>query len=891
MAGARWLVGGLLVACAAAVAADGEQEKPAQFVSPGLQEAREPMLEGRASTATYQFDEDLLLGSDLGGANISRFNTAAQAEAGSYNVDVYLNGRFVSSTEVLFSLEESSSHAQPCFTEEFFQRTLGARPKDANAGTGGATARQCQGLQLRLPGSGFELDMARLRLELSIPQALLLSRPEGYVDPQEWDPGETMAFTSYDLSFYRSRQTGLSAAGAEYAYAGFNSGINFGLWRLRQQSNYSYSRFGSQSRSQWTSIRSYAQRALPALRSELTLGEGYTPGNLFSSLGYRGLSLVSDERMLVDSRRQYAPEVKGTASTAARVVVSQNGKKLREISVAPGPFVIDDLYGTAPAGDLLVQVFEADGSISSFVVPFAALPQSIRPGLSHYAFTLGQVRQQVRSNDLFADLSYQRGVSNALSASLGARLAQGYMALQGGGVWSTALGALGMSATYSKADIGAGIYRQGWRWGVNYSRTYQPTNTTMSLASYRNSGEGYFELVDVLGSRRMLNRGRSWDSPTSKQRNQWVLMLNQSLQSYGSLYVSGSVSHFYGGKNRDSQVQMGYSNLWGRVGFSLSLSRQHYVYDNQASFDAYSGPLMAAGRQGGVHNTLTLSLSIPLGSSNSAPGLSASATRNSAEPRSSRLDAGLNGTLGADRAWSYALALSQEGAGRSPSGNGTLQKQAALATFSAGMAVNQSYQALNGGMRGAAVLHQGGLTLGSSVGDSFALIEAQGASGAGVRGTRAGRIDSRGYALLSSLSPYRYNSVGLDPQGLAADAELVETEHKVAPYAGASVRVKFKTLSGNPLLIQASHPSGAPLPLGAYVFSNEGVNVGMVGQGGQIYARAQGEQGSLLIRWGQKPGQSCVLRYDLRGAARTQTVIRLKADCMPQAGASPGEHR
>ncbi len=59
--------------------------------------------------------------------------------------------------------------------------------------------------------------------------------------------------------------------------------------------------------------------------------------------------------------------------------------------------------------------------------------------------------------------------------------------------------------------------------------------------------------------------------------------------------------------------------------------------------------------------------------------------------------------------------------------------------------------------------HRDGLTLGPNVGDTFALVEAKGASGAGVRGGQGARVDGNGYALVPSLSPYRYNPICLDP--------------------------------------------------------------------------------------------------------------------------------
>ncbi len=225
-------------------------------------------------------------------------------------------------------------------------------------------------------------------------------------------------------------------------------------------------------------------------------------------MGYRGLRLATDDRMLPESLRQYAPQVRGTADSKARVVISQNGRKIRETTVAPGPFVIDDLYDSAYAGDLDVQVFEADGSVSSFSVPFASVPESMRPGLSRYSFTLGQARQYGDGDDLFADFTYQRGMSNALTANLGARVAEDYLALLGGGVLATRFGAFGLNSTYSSARVEDGARKQGWRIGLDYSRTFQPTRTTLTLAGYRYSTEGYRDLGDaLLGTRCQRPRG------------------------------------------------------------------------------------------------------------------------------------------------------------------------------------------------------------------------------------------------------------------------------------------------------------------------------------------------------------------------------------------------
>lgn len=827
----------------------------------------------------YRFDDSLLLGSGLAGGSLERFNRAQQIDPGTYLVDVYVNTHYVNRSEVSFRLQDDA--VEPCFSERFLHQHMNARKLE----TPTADAAQCLALSTRLPGSTFHYDSARLRLDLSVPQALLDIKPRGYVDPQDWDAGGTMGFVNYDASLYNSRYEASASEAANYGYLGLNTGVNVGLWRLRHQSNYSYSSFGGAAVSRWNSIRTYAQRAIAPWQSELTVGDSFTEGNLFGSIGFRGVRLASDDRMLPDSQRQYAPQVRGTAVSNARVVISQNGRKVHETTVAAGPFVIDDLYGTAYNGDLDVQVIEADGSVTRFTVPYAAVPDSIRPGISRYSATLGEVRQTGANQGAFAEATYQRGLSNALSANLGARVAQDYLAVLGGGVLATPYGAFGVNSTFSSATVENQQRKQGWRMGLSYSRTFQPTNTTLNLAGYRYSTQGYRDLADALGARQASERGDSWDSTSFKQRNQLTLLVNQGLGGYGNLYLSGSSSDYYDGKSRDTQVQFGYSNTWRQLNYSLAYSRQRTTWYRDTVTSAVPDFANPADQRdtSSRTNTLTLTFSMPLGNSTRAPSISSMLTQRSGDTRGSSLQTGINGTLGAQRDMSYAITASRDSAGRGTNWTGNLQAQSAVATFNGGYSQSADYRQINGGIRGAAVLHEGGLTLGPYVGDTFALVRAKGAGGATIRGGQGARVNADGYALVPSLSPYRYNPVGLDPSGMGDQAELIETERKVAPYAGAAVVVDFKTLIGHALLIQASLPGGGAIALGADVLDEQGTIIGMVGQGGQVYARAQADSGHLQVRWGAGPDQACLLPFDVNSsnAQDSQGFIHLKSICTP----------
>ena len=183
-------------------------------------------------------------------------------------------------------------------------------------------------------------------------------------------------------------------------------------------------------------------------------------------------------------------------------------------------------------------------------------------------------------------------------------------------------------------------------------------------------------------------------------------------------------------------------------------------------------------------------------------------------------------------------------------------------------------------MRGAAVLHSGGVTLGPYVGETFGLIEAPGAQGALVRNGMGASIDSRGYAIVPNLMPFRYNEISLDSKGINNNAELTGAQQKAAPFPGAAIKFKFETKIGRALLIKAFLSDGGQLPLGSPVFNAENENVGMVGQGGRIYARTGLDQGQLTVKWGKDNEKSCVIPYNLNELDKSDDpLIRLVANC------------
>ena len=176
-------------------------------------------------------------------------------------------------------------------------------------------------------------------------------------------------------------------------------------------------------------------------------------------------------------------------------------------------------------------------------------------------------------------------------------------------------------------------------------------------------------------------------------------------------------------------------------------------------------------------------------------------------------------------------------------------------------------------------MHSGGLTYGPYVSDTFALVQARGATGAAVKNGQGAKIDSLGYAILPSLTPYRYNSVSLDPKEMSEDVELAGGYRQVVPYAGAVVRVRFDTVYGKQVLINSALPGGKMIPMGAEVRGRDGNVIGMVGQAGQVYARLDAQSGTLFVSWGEGESDRCQINYQLPTRKTKDRIIEMNAPC------------
>ncbi len=775
------------------------------------------------------------------GIDLSRFETGNFLPAGVYRMDIFVNANWVGRQSIRIVNQGRSTRA--CLKPEQLRDWGVSEEKLARPPEGES---DCLALDQFLPEANLELDAAELEIHLSIPQAFLAHQARGYVDPVHWDGGLAAAFLGYNVNAFQSRQRGRRQT--QYS-AGLNAGVNLGEWRVRHNGNYSQSRQqdGAQT-SHYDSVSSYAQRDLTGLRAQLTLGQYYTPGDLFDATPFTGVQITSDDRMLPESQRGFAPAIRGTAETNAKVTVRQSDTILYETTVAPGPFVIDDLYNSGYSGDLEVTIEEADGRINRFTVPYASIAQLLRPGQVRFNASAGRYRdERLRDRPNFLQGSYQRGMSNRWTGYLGGILAENYLSTQAGLALNTPLGAIAADVTEARAsalpETGADIQRNmhGRSYRLTYSKMLDNSRTNFTLAAYRFASEGYLNFNDYA---RINGRPQGEDSVLFRQRNRFQLNVTQPLPGdAGSLYFSGSAQNYWTpGQNSDVTFQAGYNRgfSWGTLGLSASRTRNA---DSRA------------------RNQYMLSLSLPLGSSSNAPYLSSTL---SVQDHRHSLQSTLSGTLDDERRFNYSLTNStqRDNGERSSSNGANLQYHASSGDFSLGLSDGDGFRQVNASARGTLLAHAEGVTFGPPLSETMALIEAKGASGATVVNNGV-RLDRSGYALVTGLMPYRRNDVSLDPKGSALDVELESTSQKVAPRYGAIVRLSYPTRNGTPILLKVRQRDGQPIPVGAEVFDSEGKWLSLVGQGGRIFLRVAEERGLVWVSWGKNHSERCQVAYSL----------------------------
>ncbi len=802
-----------------------------------------PLCAETLQTAAVEFDEQFLVGTGAQKMDISRFNRGNIAMPGKYRAAMYVNRVWSGLVDVtLIEVDGDKHDVQPAFGRDLIERmpvdfsrlTTEAIEKIGALGQNGTLL-----LPTLIDGARATFDIGELRLDVSIPQAALSRSARGWVDPKFWDDGIPAAILQYDANIYHSTGSGLSDT---QSYLGVTAGVNVGPWRLRYNGNVTNSTGNG---TEFQHMQVYAQRSFASLKSQLTLGDSYTDGNIFDAFGVRGIQIGSDDRMYPESLRGYAPTVRGIANTNAKVQVRQNGNIIYETTVAPGPFEISDLYATGYGGDLQLIVTEADGSRRISNIPYAAPVNALREGRWRYGVSAGQYRNAgIEETPFVLQATVQHGLSNLLTLYGGAIVSENYQSGAAGVALNTVIGAIGFDATHAMTKLCSQPDRHGQSYRLSFSRLFSPTDTNITLAAYRYSTIGFLSLRDAMYVRDREKRNASFDGHVG-QKGRLQATLSQGIGRWGSFYLSGYTQNYWSRPGRDSSYQFGYNTSIRRVGVNFSATRE---------LDADSGRW---------DNRVMLTLNIPLGSGSDIVNSSTSYTHDSRNG-SNQVQESLTGAFGKDYEFNYGVTASyaDNSSGNSSSVNANIGYLSPFTQVRANAGHGNGYTQVGGGLSGSVVAWQGGVAFTSQTGDTFAVIEAKDAAGARVASAPGVRVDSFGHALVAGVNPYEMNRVEIDTKGLPLGVELKSTEQRFAPTAGAVVKVNFETQDrGRPVMLRIRQANGKAVPFGADVLDADGNNVGSVTQGGRALVYAKTRSGRLSVKWGEAAGQSCHVNY------------------------------
>ncbi|WP_050130158.1 fimbrial polyadhesin usher MyfC [Yersinia enterocolitica] len=807
-----------------------------------------PVLAG-----SYSFDPTLLTESE-NKADFSLFEQGGQLP-GTYLVDIILGGEKVDSTNVAFHSVKSPTgeySLQSCLTKEQLSRygvDVDNYPEllpPAKNTEQGEQADQCVNLAA-IPQASEEFEFYTMRLVLNIPQVAL--RPKDEIPIERWDDGITAFLLNYMAN---SSETTYRQNGEQQHshYIQLYPGFNIGAWRIRNATSWSQS---GDTGGKWQSSYIYATRGLYRLKSRVTLGESYTPGDFFDSVPFTGVMLGDDANMLPSNQRDFMPVVRGIARSQARVEVRQNGYLIYSTVVSPGPFELTDMLPSHSEGDLHVTVLESNGATQQFTVPYTVPAIALRKGRLRYNLMAGRYRPanvDVETTPI-AQATVAYGLPWNLAAFVGGQWSPHYQATTAGmGGMLGDYGALSSSITQASSEYRQQQPVKGQAWEVRYNKTLQASDTSFSVVNSQYSTADFSTLSDVLQSyRRHGDSCRDWHS--NPLRNQTSVVVGQSLGQFGYLNLNWSRQNY-----RDAPA----SSSWG-IQYSFNTGDLNWSLDwiqNQY--------------RGNQDRLLSLSVSMPLGHEHNTYA----AYRMTSSDNSKDHELSLYGHAFDNRlSWNvrqterYAQFHSGEN-----SGSLGLDWHGSYGDIGGNYYYNPTMRQISANVSGGAVIHRHGLTLGPQINGTAALVEVPGVSGVSTSEDRRLKTDFRGYSIVPSIFPYEEHDILLETTDLPPDAEVTKTDAKVLPTEGAIVRASFSPQIGARALMTITRNNGESIPFGAMAsLVNQPANAAIVDEGGKAYLTGLPETGQLLVQWGRDASQQCRVDYQLASAKKDDSGL------------------
>ncbi|WP_219495612.1 fimbria/pilus outer membrane usher protein [Proteus terrae] len=803
------------------------------------------------------FDPDFLELPNKSSIDLSQFENNEQLP-GKYYVDIYVNTNLIGTKNIKFEKIDNGK-LMPCLSisdlTKFGVKTSEYKELETKG-------NNCINLSA-IPNAKSEFQFNSQRLYLSIPQIAMNNDPRGFVDLNNIDNGITALLLNYSYSGSKNYDRKSDGSNTTSNYINLRPGVNIGPWRLRNYTTWSNSDDKS---SKWDTVYTYLSRSINQLKSQLILGDGVSLSSVFDSVPFRGIQLGTDDDMYPESVRGYAPVVRGIARSNAQITIKQNGYIIYQTEVAAGPFEINDLYPTGSSGDLYVTIKESNGSEQHQIVPFASLPVLQREGYLSYSVTGGEYRSYDKNVDKtkFGQFTLIYGLPYGVTTYGGSQLSQDYQSYSlGAGKNLGVFGAISVDITHANSTFNDGTKQQGQSYRFRYNKNLNNIGTNIALAGYRYSTNGFYSLSEVFDSFRRTN----YSPEVERRRNRAEITINQNLgEGNGSLAI-GYIKEDYWNSNKKTQsATLGYNNSWQGISYGMN-----YTYNKNTNRYSY---ISGEKTQSENEHLFAFSVSVPFSVFDDT--FYYNFNTNSSNHNTSTGSVGISASQLNNRLnWSAQQGFTNQDQGSSGNINASYKGQ--LGDITGGYSYSKDNHNLYYGVNGSVVAHSGGIVLGQQLGETSAIVDIPNAKDIAILNQAGVKTNSRGYALVPYVTPYRKNTLEVDTLMLPENTEMELTSQTISPSRGALVKADFSANVGHRVLMTVNLANKKPVPFGAQVIFKDNSQLNsIVGNDGEVYLSGLEQRGNLTIKYNN---ETCHVNYDLSGVLDYLGLYKISVTC------------
>ncbi len=750
--------------------------------------------------------------------SLGQFAHAQYTVPGRYLLDITVNQRYFGSRSIEFKSGANPDESYACLPEDLVL-TFGLKPSLLKSLPRLADG-QCVDLR-GIENASIKYMKNLGRLSISLPQATFEYDDPDYIPPAAWSDGLNGALLDYRV-IANSRQTQGSSGDSRSLQSYGTAGINLDAWRVRAdyQARLESASQGDNPHGEAAQLnRLYAYRALPTIRSKLSLGEDYLNSDVFDTFALRGATLSSDDRMLPPNLRGYAPLISGLARTNATVTVSQQGRVLYSTTVTPGAFSIQDLNSSVQ-GTLDVTVREEDGTEQTFTVATAAVPFLSREGELRYKVSAGQPRLtgQGGSEPGFVATEAAYGLAKDWTVYGGWLAASGYQSSAVGiGKDLGVLGAVSGDVTTSRATLrwnGETVVGNSYR--INYSKRFDAIGTDLRFLGYRFSDKTFTNFSQFVGDADAysLNSGKQRYSVTVAKHFPW---LSTSFSYDHSTYWDAPAADRFG----------------LTVARSFSLGNVKNINVNVSAYQTRNS------RQNDAQ--IYLGVTVPLGGNSM---MSSNLQRSGSAGSSASIGYSHDDGEGVN----YQV---YGGVGDNRYVNAYVGQRASSYRANASVSTDGStYHSLTGELDSSLVATRYGVSAhgNGTNGDTRLLVSTDGV--ADVAFTGQTRTNRNGYAVMDGLPSFQAYEARVNVEKLPLNTEVSNPIQRLALTEGAIGYVNFATGQGRNAFVVLTRLGGKPVPFGASVQDkNTNKEVGIVGEAGVTYLLGIKAGAELVARW------------------------------------------